>query len=84
LRSVTNSKKDMENRKNSNQGFLAMLMGIAAGFIFIIAAFVGFMGELDSTGVLYIAVGICLIACFIPMYNVGNNKKSCTKNIEKV
>lgn len=74
----------MKTGKNNNQGLLAMLMGIAAGFIFIIAAFVGYTGNLDSTGVVYIAVGVCLIACFIPLYSVGNNKKSCEKNSEKI
>lgn len=60
-----------------------MLLGIAAGLIFIIAAFVGYNGELDDTGVVYIAVGICLIGCFIPLYNSDSRKRGCERKTKE-
>jgi uncharacterized membrane protein YuzA (DUF378 family) len=64
--------------KNQNNGLLAAALGITAGFIFLLAAFVGYSGELDSPRVVYIAVGICIAISFMPMLGEAKKNENCT------
>ncbi|CAN5360283.1 hypothetical protein BH09BAC3_BH09BAC3_09930 [soil metagenome] len=76
----------MKQQNNSipaqKRGFLAMLIGIASGFTFLISLWIGYEGKLNSSSTSAIVVAFCSFLSAVLLF-VGRSKmKSCTLTTE--
>lgn len=71
--------KDTKNPRQ-NKGFLALLIGMAAGFVFLISIWVGYSTDVDHSSTLFVAA-FCSLLSAVLIFLDKSKKKSCNVTV---